>query len=205
MKHRALDLFLLIVVAIGGALAWQTGRERSRLSGEHARLARITGDLPIADASQVHVQALDTGEPLHFAWRVYFPPNYRQTLRNSNGGEGTSWSSSSTEFIARVVFRQDEQGLLQVYTHFSGGSSRSGLGDKALAELLRGRWDKIRVEQLGAPDLAALGPNQPAVLLRLTLPDDLQAEARKKLPPHTQKRFVPVLFELDLGPKASKP
>lgn len=205
MKHRAFDLFLLIVVIIGGALAWQTGRERSRLSERHARLARITGDLPIADASRVHVQALETGEPMHYAWRIYYPPSYKAILGNSDGDWSTSWSSSSSEFIARVVFRQDDEGLLQVYTHFSGGSSQSSLGDEALAKLLCDRWGKIRVEQLGSPHLATLGPNQPAILLRLTLPDDLRAEARKLLSPYDRERYVPVLFELNLGPKASKP
>jgi hypothetical protein len=67
------------------------------------------------------------------------------------------------------------------------------------------RWDKLHVERLGAPDLAVLEPNQPAILLRLTLPDDLQAEARQKLQPYAQMRYVPVLFELNLGPNASKP
>jgi hypothetical protein len=205
MKHRALDLVVLVAAIGGGALAWQTGRERSRLAQEHARLARMTGDLPIADPSKVYVQALDTGEALHFAWRVYYPPNYRQVLRHSDGGGGTSWASNPTEFIARVVFREDEQGLLQVYTHLSGGSSRSSFGDKDLAGLLHGRRDWIRVEQLGASQLAVLKANQPAILLRLTLSDDLQAEARKRLDPHVQTRYVPVLYELRLGPETANP
>jgi hypothetical protein len=205
MKHRAIDWLLLIAVLIGGALTWQTGRERSRLAETHARLARLTGDLPVADPAKVYVQALDTGEPRHFAWRVYYPPNYTQVLRLSYGGGGTSYASNSSEFIARVVFREDERGLFQVYTHFSGGSSRSSFEDKVLAELLRGRWDKIRVEQLGAPKLAVLTPDQPAILLRLTLPDDLRDEARKRLNPDLQKRYVPVLYELKLGPETSNP
>ena len=149
MKHRVLDLFLLTIVIIGGALAWQTGRERSRLSAEHARLARITGDLPVEDPSKVYVQALETGDPMHFAWRVYHPPNYKHILSHGNGG-GTTFFSSSAEFIARVVFREDDEGQLQLYTNFSGGSSLSPFGDEDLAELLHDRWDKIRVEQLGA-------------------------------------------------------
>jgi hypothetical protein len=205
MKHRAIDWLLLLAFLIGGALAWRNGRERSRLAEKHARLARLTGELPVADPAKVSVQALDTGEPLHFAWRVYYPPNYTQVLRHSDGGSGTSWAGRSSEFIARVVFREDEQGLLQVYTHFSGGSSRSSFGDKALAELLRGRWDRIRVEQLGAPKLAVLKRDQPAIVLRLTLPDDLQAEARKRLDPALQKRYVPVLYEVTLGPETSNP
>jgi hypothetical protein len=205
MKHKAFDLLLLIVVLGGGVLAWQTGRERSRLEGNYQRLVRKTGDLAIKDASRVYLRSIETGEALHFAWRVYFPRNYKQVLRLSSGGVSTSWSSASSEFIARVRFRQDEQGVLQVYTHFSSGSDRMSLGDKTLTELLRDRWDKIKVEQLEEADLAATGPDQSAVLLRLTLLDDLQPEARKKLSPDALRHCLPVLFELDLGPEASNP
>ncbi|HEV3121028.1 MAG TPA: hypothetical protein VGY53_03960, partial [Isosphaeraceae bacterium] len=183
MKRSAVDLLLIIVIVIGGAVAWQTGQERSRLEREHDRLVQKTGALPIGDASQAHFQAIPTGEPLHFAWRVFYPPNYKQVLKQSTGGWGTSQSSSSSEFIARVRIRENEQGALEVYTRISGHCSRSSLGDSKLAELLRGRWDKIRVEQFGAAGRGTVKPDQSAVLLRLTLPDDLQAEARTKLSP----------------------
>ncbi len=202
MKHRMLDGFLLVTLLVGGVLAWQSGRERSRWMEWHARLARATGDLVVADPSLVHFRALETGDPLHFAWRVYFPANYSQILSGSTGGVTRTGSSRrATEFLARVRFRPDDCGVIQVYTHFANGSSRSTLGDKELAELLRDRWDKIRVEQVGAPKLAVIKPDQHAVLLRLTLADELQVEARKKLSAGEQQQFVPVLFELDLGPK----
>ncbi len=205
MKHRVWELFLLLVVVVGGILAWNTGRQRSRLQAEYQRLSRLTGDIPIADPTQVYMRAIETGEPLHFAWRVYLPPNYRQIVTDSSGSSSSSWSSGATEFITRVRFREDEQGLLQVHTRFSGGSGRMSLGDQSLAKLLRGRWDKIHVEQLGGDDLITLKPDQSAVLLRLTLPDDIQNESREKLNSHIQERCVPVLFELQLGPKISKP
>jgi hypothetical protein len=207
VKHRLLDWLLILALLVGGILAGKTGWERSRLEARHARLARMTGDLPVTDPSKLYFQAIDTGEPLHFAWRVHLPPKYNQVLSCRAGGSSsssTSSSSGSTELIARVRLREDEQGLLQVYDHFGGGSSRMGIGDKALAELLRGRWDRVRVEQIGAPELAVVGPDQTVVLLRLTLPDDLEAEARKKLD-RSMQQSLPVLFELVLGPKASNP
>jgi hypothetical protein len=202
MKHRVFDWFLLVVTLIGGVLAWQTGRERSRLSERHRRLVGMAGELPIADPSKVYARALDTGEPLHFAWRVYLPANYNRALRSSGGGAlGASTSRRPSEFIARLRFRQDNQGVMEVYNHFANGSTRVSLGDKTLADLLRNRWDKVRVERLGAPEVAVIEPDKPAVLLRLTLPDDMQDEARTKLSPDNQARLLPVLYELDLGPK----
>ncbi|MGP0069501.1 MAG: hypothetical protein ACLQGP_38625 [Isosphaeraceae bacterium] len=200
MKHRLFDGFLIIVAVIGGVLAFQSGRERSRLTERHARLARTAGELPIADPFKVYMRALDTGEPLHFAWRVYCPPNYNNMLYSSTGSGDSTWGSSrSSEFIARVRFREDAEGVVDVYSHFGSGSTAENLGDKGLADLLRNRWDRVRVEQLGAPEVIVLEPDQSAVMLRLTLPDDMKAEAGKALSPNIQEKFFPVLFELDLG------
>ena len=206
MKFRFSDIVLLLVILIGGILAWQTGRERSRLWGSFERLSRKTGDLAVGDPSKVYVQALKTNDPMHFAWRVYTPPDYKQLLKSNSGNSMSAWSTESRDFIARVRFREDDQGRLQVYTRFHGGSSRMSLGDKELAGLVHGRWDKIRVEQLGLGEVATIDPDQPAVFLRLTMPEDMQAEARKKLPTYAQKTHVPNLFELKLDPeKPPKP
>jgi hypothetical protein len=198
MKHKLLDWFLIIVVLIGGVLTWQTGRERSRLTERHGRLAKRAGDLQIADPSKVYVLALDTGEPLHFAWRMSFPPNYKQFLRSRHSGVSVVGARRPSDFIARVRFRQDDQGVMQIYTHFENGSSQRSLGDKKLAEFLRNRRDKLRIEQLGATELAVLEPDQPAVLLRLTLPDDLKGEFEKLFPDDHELSF-PEVFELNLG------
>jgi hypothetical protein len=199
MRRTLFDWFLLLVVLVGGILAWQTSRERSRLTARHSRLARVTGDLLIVDATKVHALALNTGYPLHFAWRVYLPPNYSQKLRGG-GMMFTPGSGQPAEFIARVRLRPRHDGDMDVYTHVGKASIRISLGNNALAELLYNRWDKIKVEQLGAPELAVIKADQPAVLLKLTLPDDLQSEAQKKLSPNQQQQFDPVLFELNLGP-----
>jgi hypothetical protein len=73
MKHKILDVILLLAVLIGRVLAWRTGEERGRLTERHRRLAQVTGDLPIEDPSKVYVLALETGERLHYTRRVYCP------------------------------------------------------------------------------------------------------------------------------------
>lgn len=200
MKVRIPDLVLILALIAGGFLAWSTGRVRSRLEAEHRRLARSTGDLRIGDPSKIHVLALGTGEPLHFAWRVYAPAHSNLRVGTSAGHSSSSTTVEPREFIARVRIREDDEGLLNVYDQFSGGSSRGVLGDKALADLVRGRWDEIVVEQIGADGQATIDPDGSAVLLRLKLPEVLQAEARSMKHPSQSARCVPVLFEFRLGP-----
>jgi hypothetical protein len=199
MRRRVLDTLLLVGIACGGVLAWRTGVERSRLEAKHERLARITGDMPIHDATKIHILALDTGEPLHFAWRVYLPPNSRHELRAKGSGGSSSWGgSSSMELIARVRFRDDPERGLEVFTHFAGGSSRMGVGDKALAERLRGRWDKVLVDQRGRDHLEIVDPKQSTVLLRLILPLDPVRNDNFTSP-------APFFWELTLGPPSTTP
>jgi hypothetical protein len=200
VKLRPLEWTLLAIVVIGGGLAWQSGWERARLTRDRDRLAQITGDLTIADPTKLHIQALEKTAPLDFAWRIYLPPNFQLIRSASTGGSGSSSSSGAHEFVARVRFRVDEKGLLQVFARFSGGHSVAGLGDERLADLLHDRWGAIRVEQLGAKEGVAMSKGESAVLLRLSLPDAMQAEARQKLTPADRDRFVPTLYELKLGP-----
>jgi hypothetical protein len=192
------------MIVAGGIMAWRSGAERSRRQREFNRLSRRTGDLPISDPTRVHVRALETHEPLHFAWRIYLPANYPVVLKGNSGSTTSSAQSAAMEFIARVRIREDSAGNLQVYTHFANSSSRGDLGDPALVKFLRGRLEKIVVEQLGAADIVAVDSDQAAVLLRLALPEDLQSEARGALSVDTQKLAIPVLYEWKLGPDPPK-
>jgi hypothetical protein len=204
VKYRIPDLVLLVLLVLGGLLAWQSARERARLERDYERLVRATGDLPISDPTRAHFRALETGEPLHFAWRVYLPANYPVKLRSREGEMGSGVSSSPEEFIARVRLREDHQGNWSIYQAFHGGSSRGSLGGKELNDLLRRSAGKILVEQLGAKATATVEPNGSAVLLRLSLPEDIQTEARTSLPTYEQSRFIPDLFVLEFGPEKPK-
>ena len=200
MKRSLIDWLLIAVVVGGGVMAWRTGRERSRLTARHERLVKSTGELSIKDASKIYVLALDTGEPLHFAWHFYFPPNCKQRLSYRFGNQPQSLSLPQADFIGRVRLRQDDDGTMQLYYHFGPASGGMSLEDGELEELLSGRWDRVKIERLGLPQVAVIDPDQSAVLLRLVLPQDLQAAARTKLSTDKQGQYVPVVLEVKLVP-----
>lgn len=205
--RKALDVILLLALICGAIEAWRTGRERHRLRQNYARLARITGDLPIADPSKLHFLALETSEPMDYAWRIYLPPNYRFMLTSgaNGGGSSTTWSSGAKEFIGRVRLRESNDGRLEVYSSFAGGSSCMSVGDASLAEFLRTHWDRLQVEQLASDGLAVIDPGKSAVILKIKVPDDLIEEGRATLSRHAQTYLRSTLFELKLGPNSSKP
>jgi len=61
------------------------------------------------------------------------------------------------------------------------------------------------VEQLGAGGVATVAPDESALILKLTMPESIQEEAFQKLPANMQKRYVPVLYELHVGPRPTVP
>jgi hypothetical protein len=200
MKRKLLDLLLFAGLVIGGVSAWRSGVERSRLERKYRRLSQITGELRVEDASRLNLLALETGDPLHFAWRVYIPPKYEFRVHRSSGGGGSSSSSAAKDIIGRVRLREDEEGQLLAYTHFGGFSTKMGIADQSLAAFLHGRQDRIRVERLASTHLEMLPTGRSAVLLRLSFPEEMREEARQALTPHVYETSFPVFYELTVGP-----
>ena len=102
-------------------------------------------------------------------------------------------------------FDSTNKEVLRVYRRFSGGSNYSTLGDRHLGDLLKSGWDQIEAAQLGKDEVVSLAVGDSAVLLRLTLPPEMEEAAGQVLPAGLQQAFVPVLYELRLGRRAAKP
>ena len=201
MLRKVVDVVMFAVVLVGGVFAWRSGTERKRLEGEVARLVRVAGDLTIVDPSKIHVQAIETGKPLHFAWRVYIPPNAQVWIRDNIGGL-SSVSGGPKEFIARVILRNPpEGGMLQGFREFDLSNSRLSMGSPELADFLRGHEPELRVEQLGVGKVAVIAKNEPAVLLRLAWPESMKAKIAGTLPPLDQYHFAENLLLIRPGPE----
>ena len=202
--RNAIDLILAAAILIGGALALRAGRERAGLSEHHARLVAAAGELPVEDPNLIYIKAIDTGDPLHFAWRVHLPANINLKIQTRTGGgssSNASWRSSADDFIARVRLREDEPDQVHVYTKFAGGGGYSGFGSPALARLLREHGRDLKVEQLGRSGAPTLDPNapNPTILLRLGLPETLRS-------PDLPGWIDPAMFvEVSIGAPGSFP
>ena len=195
--YRAIDLLLLVAAIVGGVLAWRSDGECRRLRKEYDRLCQLTGELEIKDPSKVHVKAIDTGEPLHFAWHCYFPPNTKMQWSTGSGGS-SSWSSQAVQCIVRVRFHKDKSGEMRVYQKYHGGSSFGSLHVGSAFE----RPEELEIEQLGTDKLVTFSPNESIVFLKLTATEDLQ----KKVPKYLRKsRVFPVLYQLKFGMSPTAP
>jgi len=168
------------------------------LKAEQARLEKKVGRLTVTDTSKLHIRALETGEELHFAWRVYVPAGFKLRFEHNNGS-GQSWNGSPQEFIARARIRRNDDGSWQFYLKRSGGASLSTFGGEEFSRMIDGRWDEVGIEQLAADDMVVMDSSEVACLLRLTLSDELKEEAKERLGRHLGERCQSSLMEIRFG------
>ncbi len=199
MIRRLVEGLLLVVTIVGAYFAWQSSQEKSRLTARYQRLALAAGDFPINDTSLIYVKALETGEPLHFAWRIHLPAKCQHQV-TTRSGDWLALDSDPPDFVARIRFFRNDQGQMQQY-HTFGNSASESSARRRLANLTPAQWKQLQVEQFGAPELAVLKPDQSAVLLRLTLPKELAAQAGKSDPDSSSEPA----FEISLRPRAPAP
>ncbi|MGN6544690.1 MAG: hypothetical protein ACTHK7_06555 [Aureliella sp.] len=199
MRFRIIDAALLVATIAGAVVAVGTARMLHGLQAEHARLSRMTGELVITDPALLHVQAIETGDPLHFAWRVYAPASQLRVFESTGGhGRSTSTNSDSTprEFIARIRFTAGSSAeQTTVYSSFRSGSSLWSFGSAEMLQFLIDHRREIEIEQLGAHETASIKPGQPATLLKITVPENLVDQARQAFRDPNATPLVPNVFE----------
>lgn len=194
-----------LAILVGGVLAVRSGGQRSELRREYQRLTKLVGELPVSDPGKVWIKALDTGDSMHFAWRVYLPANYHLQISHDGSGWLSSQRSAPAEFVARVRFRMTDDHRLQVYEHYDSSSGLLSRGDGEVAKFIHQHWDRLKVEQLGTENAVSIEPANTVTLLRLQMPEELQAEAAAIFPRHLQSEFIPTYFHITLGPSSATP
>jgi hypothetical protein len=200
--QRFIEIGLIATIIVGSIWLWRTTVQRDELQREHDRLAAKIGVLAIKDPAQVHIRAIATGEPLNFAWRAYFPANYRWSYTTKSGSGGSSSSSSPQETILRVRIREID-GHLMLYTRFSGGSGLMSIGPAKMLEMLKQNPEALKnlqVERLAADGPIAFDADQAQTLVKISLPAELQAEAKEKLQAWEYERVAPTIEWIRFGP-----
>jgi len=196
MRLPWLDALLILLIVVGGYYVWQSGSERGRLQAEHERLKALTGELVPVDPTKIYLRALETGDPLDFAWRVYLPPNYRLNVSHTRGGSSSSSNSEAVSAIFRVRLRKVDGRWLS-YHRFAGGSGLSSLNPE-VAEFLDNHPDQLLVEQFGKERTEEIDPASEFMLIMATMPQEPGAsEKDSKGKPSREKE--PVIY-VKIGP-----
>jgi hypothetical protein len=201
--QRVIEIVLILIIAIGGAFLLPILMKLYGLQRELDHLTQKTGCLTITDPTKVHIRAIDTGEPLHFAWQAYFPANYSFSY-TTNSGSGSNSHGLPRETILRVRIREVD-GRLMIYQRLGGGGGGAIGGSAKLIELLKEHPDalqKLRVERLAADGLMVFDVGESHTLLKISLPPDLQAEAKEKFEKREYNRIVPTVEWIRFGPAA---
>jgi|CXWL01.1.fsa_nt_gi hypothetical protein len=208
---RILNILLLLIIIIGVYFVTQANTKFEATRSEYARLTAKVGRLPIEDATKVHVLALETEDPLDFAWLVYLPPKF--------AGEWLWqewWYQIGTPTGKHAIkvdsAQSDGQKLWNVHT----GSSPCGINKESRMEIVRVQFRKINgqyfawkkftpydywrrvhsdellhrpgtlnFQQLGKGRVQVLAPDAVSIWLEITQPQDSEVHN----PPRCIVRF----------------
>ncbi len=197
-----INAFLILLIIYGVFESWKLQSKLSKLKNETSRLTKQFGDLEVTDPSMIHIRAISTGEPLHFAWRVYLPANYNgQNMLKTGGGTSTSSGSSSQpdNFVARVRFYMDENGNACVYETWRNGSGKHSIGSKSFLEFLKAHAQELKIEQAGLDETKIIKPGQTLPVLRIELPSELIEQHPEVFSDESLRYYIPelLLFRLD--------
>ena len=202
MRIRVFDVLLLIATIVGGLRVSESSKSLRQLRSEYNRVVALAGELEITDPALLHLVALESDDPWHFMWRVYVPANFTSHVKISVGGSGGTGSFSNsdpTEFIGRVRVSQNRNGQFVLYKNFGSGSTLMNFGTPEIMDFLNEHRRSLIVEQVGADGLETVSPDAAVTLLKISLPDELAAEASKRFPSAVQQGLLPTLLEVSLG------
>ncbi|MFO0821143.1 MAG: hypothetical protein U1A77_24575 [Pirellulales bacterium] len=204
-----IDVALVCLLIVGAFMAWRSGVERRQLEAHLAHLQTCVEEIDLVDPTKVHIRAIDTKQPFHFAWRVYLPPAFDAKIRSRfTLSGGSSWSSSTStnaaHFIARVRIRKNDFGEWEIYEAFHQGSSRSSLGSPKIQELFDKYGEAIPFEQLGANQTEVFAPHESRELLKILLPMAVREELKPTYPKHQEARF-PEIMSISVGKTEDDP
>ena len=109
---------------------------------------------------------------------------------------GVKYVEGPANFIAQARFRDGEGGESLVWLNFENFEVTGSFVSPRWRQLLAESWDGLEVDQLGGDGKEVVKPGESRTLLRILMPDNMQADAQQVLSPEAAKQAVSVLYEL---------
>lgn len=198
MKLRFVNILLLVATVVGAYQAIQSLRILQTVQAEQTRIIAKVGELDITDRKLMHVRALESDGPLQFAWRVYLPAGVSGVVTGNGGGGSSSHGfgdSSDSEFIARVGISQSKAGHIALYQKFGNGSGLHTFGTPEFLAFVIREQHRLQVVRLADKQTQRPAKGETITLLKISMPDDLAAEARQQFTGPTIQGLIPIIFE----------
>ena len=174
---KFLNAILILIILIFGAKLVMRGQEYRTLAQERSELLEKLDGFRVRDSSKYLVQAVDTGDPMLFMWRVHKPGGLRTGYlkRIADRGAnvfafGGSWENKLERVSARFEFFGDE---LYVDMQTARGGHRTRVVDAELLAICQQHWEDLEIEVLGQEGAIEIDVNQEVVLLHIVVPDKL--------------------------------
>ena len=180
---RILNILLAIAILCGVVLLVKRTSKLSELRAEHDRLAVEFGALDVKDPSKYLITRVETGDPMHFQWRCYYPPglkvNERFGFKSTNSG-GSTGNTGAGEYLHRVRFevRKDH---IRVHQNDRGGGGRLSALNAKWVEFLKDHWGELEFQVLASEGPVEVDTHQALEFLTIRIPKDLLPELEQRM------------------------
>ena len=204
---RFFNLLLIAATAVALVLLVDKRKELAEVRSEYKRLAADYGVLDVQDPSKYVVTRIDTGDPHHFLWRVYYPGNLRVEEYSGIGPGGSmggsSMHSDSGEHLHRCRF-EFEPRQISIHMLDRSGGGRMSLGDQRLTDFLSEHWDQLHFDALAESGPVSLATDKVLPLLIIRIPERLRDELVEQVGERKADRYLhEPLFESVYGTKTA--
>jgi len=179
---RVLKGLLVLILIVGLVRLAILRSELSELSEEYERLAKNYGALDVRDPSKFLITHVETGDPLHFLWRCYYPPGLSVEEKCGFGipfRDGMTMFSNPGEYLLRQRF-EFERGRLVAHTLERGGGGRESYADTDVTEFLKRHWNELEFDLLAKDGPQEIATSKTIRLLTIRVPENLLAELEQR-------------------------
>ncbi|NND96049.1 MAG: hypothetical protein HKN47_01830 [Pirellulaceae bacterium] len=206
---RILNTLLILVIVIG-MVTWVRQRQSiGHQEREYQRLAANYGVLDVQDSKKFLVTRIDTDDPMHFLWRVYYPAKIsileRESFADSGKSGGSFTNIAAREQLFRIRIEFTDTAIRAHILDGSGGSLLS-YNRAQSTDFLKAHWQDLEFDVLAADGTRKFDTDEVLPFLRVRLPDDLIeeldrsvstkiAESLKREPIFESLRGTPEAFE----------
>jgi len=172
--------FVLLLLFVGlVARMIVNSRELASVEKEHRRLVAMHGELEIKDTSKYLVTSVDTGDPMDFQWRTYYPAGLE--LEEYHEFAGTTrgpnvFQTYGIESIVRCRFDFRDDGVLRAHYLRRRGSGLELLSNRKFKEFLWDHWSELEITRLGEAGPVEIAIDRPLELLTIRVPQKLVGE-----------------------------
>ena len=203
--RNPLNIVLFVFVVFTAARFYFVQSEVTTLRAEYARVSAKYKDIDVLNPKSYYAAAVETGDPMAFAWRYHQPSGVDLISRAEYGALGSSTVPLPADprrklKLHRIAFESTDDGI-RYYDNHRPRSYNDIRWNRELGKFLSNHWGELRFSALGEGGSAIeLPPDAVLTFLTIEVPPELEEELKASVgEDRAAKLMRGPIFRLILG------